>query len=202
MNKKHRKKGITIIELLFGVSFIIVFSAVIYNFQNNLFSSSEYLQNSLNAESEARSVLRKIISELRSMNYSNIGTHPIQSASDDSIIFYSDINNNGNTERLHYFLDGNLLKVGVVYPSGAPLQYDLETESIKTLVRNVSASSSIFSYFDSSYDGTTEPLNLPINIVSIKLIKVNIPIILNETSTSTPYIISSQISIRNLKENL
>ncbi|HRY62439.1 MAG TPA: hypothetical protein P5056_01570 [Candidatus Paceibacterota bacterium] len=199
---KNTKKGLTLIELLFGMAFIAFMGLAIANFQNSMFSSSEYLQRSLMAEGDARTVLRQLISELRAMNYSSVGSYPISSALENSITFYSDTNGDGNPERLRYFLDGDLFKVGVVYPSGAPLTYDINSERIKTLVRKVDPTASIFTYHGTEYTGENGALVFPVDIPLIRLVKVNIPIIIENQGTTTPYSISSQVSLRNLKENL
>lgn len=198
---KNKQSGLTMVELLFGIAFIAIFGIAVSNIQDNIFSSGRFLEDSLGAESEARNVLRNIISELRSMNYSAVGSYPIGSASENSLIFYSDINGDKNNERLRYFRDGDLLKVGVVYPSGSPLSYILSNERIKILVRNISNTPNIFSYYDTDYDGQSAPLPFPVNIPLVRMVKVSVPIMIKNRSTTTPYVISSQVSLRNLKEN-
>jgi hypothetical protein len=202
MNQKKIKTGLTTLELLFGISFVVMIGVAVVYFQGNIFSSSDFLQRSMLAEGDAKVVLRKLVSDLRTMNYSGVGSYAIESASETSITFYSDTNNDNKAERLRYFLDGNLFKQGVVYPSGEPAAYNVDSETTKILVRGVQATSSIFSYYDSDYNGSSEPLSFPLNILAIRLIKVSIPIILDSRENSVPYKVESQVSLRNLKENL
>lgn len=201
-NIKFLKFGMTTVELLFGVAFVVLMGVAVSSLQDNIFSSSRFLEDSFGAEGEVRVVLRNIVSELRSLNYSAVGSYPIGGAFENSLIFYSDINGDGNAERLRYFRDGDLLKVGVVYPSGSPLSYLLTDERVKVLVRNISNTPNIFSYYDTNYNGQSSPLAFPVNTPLIRMVKVSVPIMIKNRSTITPYVISSQVSLRNLKENL
>ncbi|HBM45554.1 MAG: hypothetical protein UT05_C0010G0015 [Parcubacteria group bacterium GW2011_GWF2_38_76] len=195
---KNKNIGFTTIELLLGITFVVFIGLAVGNFQENLFSNSDYLTRSLTAEGDARIVLRKLISELRTMNYSSVGSYPIGLATENSIIFYSDINSDNNMERLRYFLDGEFLKVGIVYPSGSPLSYDLDSEKISILVRNIVPGASIFTYYDTNYNGENGAIAFPVDLSLVRLVKVDIPILIKNRGTTTPYSISSQVSIRNL----
>ena len=201
-SKISAKDGFTLIELLIAIAIFIIFSFVITSFQKNIFSSESYLETGLQAEDDAVIILRNLIAEIRAMNFSAEGAYPIALASSYSFSFYCDINNDGKTEALRYFLDGTMLKKGIKYPIGSPLSYSNATETVAVVARNVIPGSPIFSYYDTDYDGTNAPLEVPINIPAIRLVKVNIPIDLDTGDGMTAYSITSQVSIRNLKENL
>ncbi|MEI6296614.1 MAG: hypothetical protein WCO84_03130 [bacterium] len=204
-NRKNLfKNGFTTAELLVGIAIFVFIGMAVNKFQSSIFSSSSYLQASLRTEDDARRILRTIISEIRSMNYSAVGGYPITSATGNSFIFYSDTNNDNNTERLRYFIEGTNLKRGIVYPTGSPFSYDLNNEKISIITSNIVATSSIFSYFSDSYVGTGMPLPEPVNLPDVRLIKVSIPATIKtaDGKISTSYEISSQVSIRNLKDNM
>ncbi len=203
-NKKisvNFEHGLTMVELVFAIAIVVFLGTVVVNFQNNIFSSGDFLQKSFLAEGDARSVLRVLVSELRSMNYSGFGGYPITSVEPNSIIFFSDINSDKITERLRYFVEGGHLKRGVVFSEGTPPSYDIFKESVSIIVRDI-VSENVFFYFDTNYEGTGEQLTHPINIPIIKLIKIKLIIDLDKGEREVPFEISSQVSIRNLKDNL
>jgi hypothetical protein len=137
------------------------------------------------------------------MSPSAMGAYAIVQAATSSLTFYDDIDNDSSIEKVRYFLSGSTLKKGVVEPSGSPLNYN-GTETIKELVHNIAnnATTSIFSYYDSSYAGTSSPLALPVNVLSVRLIKVSLVIDSDPLKPPAPIYMSTQVSIRNIKDNL
>jgi hypothetical protein len=71
------------------------------------------------------------------------------------------------------------------------------------MVHNITnGNSGIFSYYDSSYDGTTAALTTPVTISAIRLVKVSLVIDADPGKSPTAVTITTQTSIRNLKDNL
>ena len=59
------------------------------------------------------------------------------------------------------------------------------------------------SYFISSnYDGITDPLPSPIDTLNVRLIKINLIIDHDPVKSPPPFLMTTQVSIRNLKDNL
>ena len=194
-------KGFTLIEMFLALSITVILGIAVGAFQRNIFSSGNYLQESFRAEDDARKILRDMVSEIRSMNYSGVGGYFIEQASGSSFTFYSDINGDGKTERRRYYKDGDTIKRGIVYPTGSPINYS-SPEKISIVVRDIVNSGNIFSYYDENYNGFGSALSEPIDLPLIRLVKIDIPIILKNGNATTTYDIESQVSIRNLKENL
>jgi hypothetical protein len=157
------------------------------------------------AQGEAKLAMRRLIAELRTAEPSNTGTYPIELATKDNLIFYSDINNDGKRERLRYFIDNKILKRGQVSVSGQPYVYDLATESVSTVINDIiNVNNLVFSYYDHNYDGTasSSPLVEPVPVESIRLIKVEFLIDANSEQAPVPIYLTSQVMMRNLKDNL
>ena len=129
------------------------------------------------------------------------GAYVINQAEASSFIFYSDIDNDGLKEKVRYFLIGTTLQKGVIKPTGSPLSYNPLNETISTLAENLT-NVSIFDYYDKFYDGTTAPLSLPVNTSDIRLIKITIIIDKDPNRSPTAMTFSTEVSIRNLKDNL
>ncbi len=200
------KKGYTLPELIISIFIMTIVVIAGTTFARNVIVYNTAGQDSLNAQLEGRKVLRTMVSELRTASPSALGSYPIDTAATSTLIFFADLNNDGVPERVRYFLDtpNRMLKEGVTSPSGSPLTYNLGNETVETLVSSVAngTSTPIFDYYDSSYAGTTTPLALPINIPSVRLVRISVLIDKDPNrSPNTTFMVSS-VMFRNLKDNL
>ncbi len=200
---KKNNSGYSIVETLVVLGILTLIIVGITTFQKDIFSLNYSLQGSLNAQFEGGRVLRIMVGELRSMSQSAAGAYPIAQAATSTMTFYTDIDNDGSKEKVRYYLQNGSLKKGVVDPSGNPVGYT-GTEKIETLITNVvnATSSPIFSYYDSSYAGTTTPLSMPLDTLSVRLIKINVTIDKDVNRPPGPSTVTSQVTPRNLKDNL
>jgi hypothetical protein len=145
-----------------------------------------------------------MVSELRKVTPSANGAYPIELASSTGITFYSDINDNGTVEKVRYYLHNKTIRKGVITPTGNPPVYNSGSEVTTTLLNYVLASSTlpIFQYYTSNYSGTTSPISMPPNISTIRLVKITVIIDTDPNRSPTPIISTSQVNLRNLKDNL
>jgi prepilin-type N-terminal cleavage/methylation domain-containing protein len=184
-------RGFTLIEILI-VMFIIVFLVgVIIFFVISLSNYRTFFLFTMGSEKEIDIMLTNIAREIRTMNYSSNGAYPIEYASTTSIIFYSDIDNDGLTERIRYYLENNILKRGIIKPSGTPPSYNQANEKIWNMVYNVE------DFKITYYDESLNILSPPIENYKIKIIKVEVKTkpVFNKPSIQS-YIV---VSPRNLK---
>jgi hypothetical protein len=204
MVKHSFNKGILIVEIIIVIAISTLLVLAIGSFQRNILFFTGFLEDSISGAQDARAVLRTITREIRSASPSNLGTYTIAIASPQTFTFYSDIDDDGLKERVRYFLDGTDLKKGVITPSGDPLVYNPASEIITAvLVHNVrNGEQDIFNYYDTNYDGTTDPLPEPIDIISVRLIKITIVIDADPNRDPPAKTFTSQVSMRNLKDNL
>jgi len=140
-------------------------------------------------------------SEIRTASIADTGAYVIGLATASAFIFYADIDSDGLKEKIRYFLNGPLLQKGVVKPVGSPLTYNEANEVISTLVSNIT-NTSIFDYYDKNYTGTETPLVFPVNIALVRLVKITLTVDKDANRTPEPITFSTQISIRNLKDNI
>ncbi len=200
-NKNNKNFGFTLIEVLFVIAIVVFSGLVVSNFQKEIFQSGSRVQKSLISEEGGRKIIRNIVSEIRTMNFSAVGGYPIESASSNSLVFYSDVNGDGNMDRIRYFVDGAVLKRGVTFPSGSPLTYSGQPENISSVISGL-LSGSVFFYGDTNFLGESDYLIEPINIPLIRLIGIKVKINLDSSGKTIPFEMSSKVSIRNLKDNL
>lgn len=200
--QKHNA-GITLIELLISIFILTLIWLAVSAFQKDVFSLNSAISNSLNAQQDARRAFKTMASEIRGASPSSTGAYVISQANSTAFIFYSNIDSDQFIERVRYFLDGNTLKRGVLKPSGNPLVYNPANESISEMIHYIANGvTPIFQYHDTNYDGTTAPLGEPINIQAVRLIQIIAMIDLDVLRPPSPIMITTQVSMRNLKDNL
>lgn len=193
--------GLVEIIIVIGIS-AIVFMGV-FNFGQGIFSFNSSAQKSLGAQAGARRVLKTFTKELRSASPSSLGAYPIVLASTSALTFFSNIDSDIYKEQIRYFLQGRVLKKGVVKPSGSPLTYNMANEQVYTMIEDIqNGATPIFEYFDSTYAGTSTPLTQPVAPTSVRLIRITVKIEKDPNKSQGPLIAETQVFLRNLKDNL
>jgi type II secretory pathway component PulJ len=197
--------GFTLIELLIVLGFIVAFGGMIFLFQRDFFTLNKFFQESFTEENALNAAVRGIVAELRTAGYAATGAYPIEIAGANSLAFYANVDNDARVERVHYFLSGSSLRKSVVKASGSPVGYSTSTapESLSTVLTNVVASSTapLFTYYDSSYAGTSTPLAQPFPIFLVRFVRVNLIVDQNPNALPPPLAVTGGVMIRNLKSN-
>lgn len=202
-NKRNSKSGFSIIEVLVSMFILTLIGLAVYTFSKDVFSLNRIILGGLTAQDEARRALKTISAEIRTASPSSLGAYALVQTATSSFSFYSNIDEDSFKERVRYFIDGTTFKKGVIKPSGSPLTYNPANEIVTELIHNVAASAtSTFSYYDESYDGTTQPLAEPIDITAVRLVKITVVIDKDPQQPPGPITLTTQISMRNLKDNL
>lgn len=191
------------VEIVVVIAISSAIFLAVFSFSTSIFSFNSNAQKNLSAQSDGRRVLKSMVRELRSASPSSLGSYTISLASSTAITFFSDIDNDTYKEQVRYFLSGRELKRGVIKPSGSPLSYNPANEQISTLMGDINNEASpIFEYFDSSYTGTTTPLTHPVQVVKVRLVRMTVKIEKDPNRSLGPVIVTSQVFLRNLKDNL
>jgi hypothetical protein len=162
------------------------------------------MTNSLNAQADVRKAFVTMIAAIRTSSQSSSGAYAIDTASSTYFAFYSDLNGDGLKEKVRYYLSGKILKQGVIKPTGNPSVYNPANETITTLVNDVvnTAGQPIFYYYDDFYNGTSSAMSMPITIANVRLIKIDLLIDHDPIRPPAAQEFTTQVSIRNLKDNL
>jgi prepilin-type N-terminal cleavage/methylation domain-containing protein len=198
---KGKQKGFALVELLVAIGVLTLIIGAFGAFKANVFSLNRVLQVGLKNQEEAKKVVRPMANEVRSATQSNLGAYAIAESNPTSFSFYTDIDNDGLREKIRYFLDGTDFKKGIIKPSGNPLTYDQEGEQIIEVIHSV-LPLDIFYYYNSSYDGTSDPLEDPVSPSDVRLIKVVLEIDDDPDNPPASFQVTTQVSMRNLKDNL
>ena len=192
------RAGFTLMEVLIAMS---IFSGILLTvsiFGLDLYDFTIFIGENLSAQQEIQATLQVMTVDMKMMNQSVLGSYAIESTSQNALTFYSDIDGDGLTDRVRYFLEGNILKKGIIKPGGSPMNYS-GTEKITEMVHNIyTPSGNIFAYYNSSYTGNEAALTFPINISVVRLIKVNITVDQSPADAASRINLSASVNIRNL----
>lgn len=204
MRLSSTTKGFTLVETLIVMGIVSVMAITITRFQLNILNYNKSGHDSLQSAQDARSILRVMVAELRSTQPGSNGSYPLTQAATSSITFFSDTDDDGLKEQIRYFLATTTLKRGVIVPTGLPPVYNPAQEKISYLAYNIKngTSTALFQYFDNTYTGTTSPLAQPVNVSSVRLVKITLLIDADPNKSPLPRSYTSQVMLRNLKDNL
>lgn len=199
--------GFTLIEVLITLSILLLVGIAILSFQTDLFSVSNFLQETFSSQRVLEGAIQDIVSELRSASPSSLGAYPIEKATTTDIAFYANIDKDSVKERVEYFVSGTMLKKSVIKPVGNPLSYSTTTasaqESLTIVLRNLvfSTASPLFTYYGAGYEGISTPLVQPVSITAVRVVGIMLSIDESPNRPPPPVTISSKVEFRNLKDN-
>ncbi len=201
INIKHKGgAGFTMMEVLLvlGISSMVIFVAakfLIGGFTANLFGEEQEL-----AIKNARKVAQKMVREVREVTNSERGDYMIDVVEDQTLSFYSDIDKDNSVEKIRYFLDGTVLKRGIINPTGNPVEYLSGNEIVEELAEFMNNQGEpIFTYYDTDNNIIANPVT---DKAYIRLIHISLKINVTPTVAPNDFYVEMDSHIRNLKDNL
>jgi prepilin-type N-terminal cleavage/methylation domain-containing protein len=202
--REPRNKGFTLIEVLVSSAILVILGAGFLGMQY-IFSQNQVTawRNYANIEDSNR-IVSKFVKELRDARQSDEGSYPLVATGDKEIMFYSDIDYDGDIERVRYTLSANQLVKGVIEPSGDPISYPEGTETETVLTENVVSSIEPNFYYYNE-DWPTDIVNNPLaevdRIADTKVVKIILTINIRPDDPGSEFTLESSGQIRMLKEN-
>ncbi len=156
--------------------------------------------------SEVSQTMNKILDYIREASQSDNGSYPIVSANDNDLVLYSDYNNDGKVERLHFYKSGQDILMGITAPTDTmPVAYPSGDQQTITLADHIvnDSNSPVFYYYDNTYAGGSgqNPLPVPASVSDIRLIKVHLYINIDPNRAPDNIELQSFAELRNLNDN-
>lgn len=195
--------GFSLLEIVITTGILGLIMLGVGMFQANIFVHNTSLSGQLTSQHESRRAIEQIVTELRASSFAGNGAYPIESATATSLVFYTNVDSNGDIERIRYFMNGNILQRGIIKPSGSnPIVYT-GTETINTMVTHViNGATALFTYYDTSYTGSGTPLSSPVNVNAVRYVHITLIIDKDLNRPPLPLRVEGGASVRNLKDNL
>lgn len=200
-------RGLTLVELIVAISIFTLGIAGFTMLFAKTWKANSFVLEEGQASSGASNSLDNMVKSLRKVKQADNGNFDIKSASDFDLVVYLDDDEDGTTEKVHYFLDqtSQQLKKGVSKPSGSPLTYPANDQTITTLADYIVNTSSqpVFLYYNEHYpvDMTGNPLSMPIVLPDVRLIQIHLWVNIKPESAPDNINLQSFVELRNLNEN-
>lgn len=206
MNRNQKLKGMTLIEMLVAIAVMLIimqgFTLLLVNSWEN---NKSIIETGL-ASSLASRTVNKTIIQFRAIKQGDNGDFPIESADDFDIVIYTDIDDDGVTERVHYYLDlaSDEFRRGVTDPntSTTPVTYPATDTTTTTLAEYIvnENDNPIFYYYNDNYPGDTvnNPLITPTSPGDIQLIRMKLLVNIDPIRAPNNINIESFVDLRNL----
>lgn len=196
------REGFTLIEVIVTMSVIMLIAGAVVGL-NYVVGQTQVLSfNSLLTVESANRVISTLGKELRTSRYSENGAYPIQFADSQEIVFYSDIDYDGDSDRVRYYLDETTLKKDVTEPAGDPPQYlddNISTTILSETIRN--GGSPVFFYYDDNFpENTTVPLTFPAPVGDVRTVQIVLRSNEQGNFPREDYILDTYIQLRLLKD--
>lgn len=195
----------TLIEMLVAIAvMLIAMQGFTYIFTTSWDRNKSIIETGLASATASRSVNQTII-QLRAIKQGDNGDYPIEEADDFDLTIYTDTNDDGITERVHYYLDlaTDEFKRGVTNPSSSvPVTYaasDTTTTVMAEYIVNESTDP-VFSYYNDDYpsDTTNNPLATPASLGDVQLIRVKMRVNIDPVHAPENINVESFVDLRNL----
>ncbi len=193
----------SIIEIIIAIAILGLIIGAVGAFQRDVFYLGSALRGTVATTQDARAIIRTMTQELREASVSSNGSYTIESAATSSVVFYSNIDSDVQKERIRYFMVGKELRKGVIQPTGSPVSYPSNSENFSVLISTLSPTTTpMFEYYNTSYAGTSTPMTYPIATADIRLVRFNLILDVDVNRAPVPRVYTTQVTIRNLKDNL
>ena len=196
-------RGISILEVLVAIAIFLMVSTATMEIFMWGFRGRDIVWEQLSTQNEGRKIVQDFVNQLRRAGQSAVGGYAIESADNQQIVFYSNIDMEAWRERLRYFLVGTTLKVGITRATGTPVTYNLGEEVVTEIVHDVANTTTpLFYYYDENYTGVTNTtMSAPIDTTEVRLVGIKLLLEEKPNVAPAPFAIETKVSIRNLKTN-
>jgi prepilin-type N-terminal cleavage/methylation domain-containing protein len=193
-----QEKGITLLEILVAITIFSIASLAVFLFINQGLKAQNFSFEQSLAISEARRGVDIMVKELREAQSADSGAYAIEKADANELIFFSDIDKDDQTERIHFWLSGTDFKKGVIQPTATPATYPALNESVETLSRYVrNTSTPVFTYYN--FNIQSQPLATPVDPKNVRYAGIYLRINVNPLIAPQDFDLTSNVHLRNLQ---
>lgn len=201
----NNQKGFTFLEVLISTGIILFILSAFIGIQILVRRSYLFTINTHVTVDHANSVAQQIIKTIRTARSGDDGSFMLSELGDQSISLYSNVDDDAQTEKVRYFIEGNELKRGVIEPSGFPAEYLPENEVVKILTEYVqNGEEPLFYYYNGDWpeDEVNNPLISVQRLANLRFVQLNLKINSDVQRSEAEFLLQPMVQIRNLKNNL
>lgn len=199
LHHRYYSCGYTLLELIVVIAILGLILPALYYGLNALYIGHGYAFARALALIEAHRAQDALVRDIRAAVYAEDGSLPLIDISTSSLALYTDTDLDGKVERVRYYLEGELLMLGVVEPT-ATSSYPLDTEVVYEIADDITNSVSgvdLFRYFSA----TSSEITQSSQSLSVRRVEVSIEASKTFRSNTAAVTLRSSASIRNLKDS-
>ena len=201
LGRDNLYRGMSLVEVIVAIGIFSMIALGVSLFFVRIWPLQRFAMDSAKAQLSASQSITDLVKLIRNMRQSDSGEYALEESRSDEIIFFADEDGDGTVERVRLFLSGTNLQMGVINPSGNPITYPTNQESIRTIatqVRNGSGGypETLFHYYD---DGNEE-LSGNFSVSDVRMVSIDIYVDVDPSASPIASHFESFASIRNLSE--
>jgi len=199
----YDKRGMTLPEMLVAVFVLALLLGIISTLLMKSFYINRFtIEQGLNT-AEVQKTVRTFTKNLREAKQADDGAYMLETAEDFELVFYSNIDSDQETERLHYYLEDNKLKLGTTEAAGFPLAYPESDDEVKIIGNGVvnNESQPLFYYYNREYpiDTVSNPLATPPDIQEVGMVMLDIYVNVNTDQVPDSTHVGTFVRPRNIR---
>lgn len=201
--RKKRLKGMSLVEMLMAIFILLIGMEGVTMLLMNSFRNNKFILETGNASLLASRGVNRIVSEIRKVRQADNGDYPIESGDQFDLKVYMDVDGDGTTERVHYYLNNGAIYRGVTEPTATiPITYpngDQTTEIFANYISNTNAQP-VFYYYNRDYpsDIVNNPLATPVSVENVRLIRIHLLVNIDPINAPNNVNVESFAELRNL----
>lgn len=193
----------SLVEMMVAIGILLMGMGGVSMLFLNSWTSNKFIIEMGNASLIASRGVNTVVAELRKIRQADNGDYPIESGDDFDFKAYIDLDNDGATERVHYYLQNGVLYRGVTEPvAGLPVTYPNSDDTTGAIAGSIvnTGSDPVFSYYNDDYpaDTTNNPLITPVNVARVRMVKVHLMVNIDPFHAPDYINIRSFAELRNL----
>lgn len=203
---QKKNRAMSLIDMIIAIAIFAmgmqVFTLVFIKVWNN----NSFIVEEGEASMIASRMVDETVRNIRKVRQPDNGAFPVVSGDEYNFTAFLDIDDDGTTEKVHYFLENEVFKVGITKPdSSVPPVYasgDAEVKNLAQPVINVFLGEPVFSYYNKNYPGdlSNNPLPIPLNPSLVRLVKVHLFVNIKPNKAPDHTSIESVAELRNLND--
>ena len=210
MNIYATKKGLSLTEMIITIAIVVIAMGGFTVLFARVWQVNAFTIEAGIASLAASRGVDNAVEHIRNARQAEDGSFPIVSATDDEMIFYTDYDADGVSERVRYFINNQKFSAGIIEPNFAnvPPTYD-GTENVEELaeyVVNTAVAEDTFQYFSDAssiyeYDDIEgEALSTPASVQDVHMVRILLHVNPNPGVAPENVIIQSFVTVRNLSD--
>lgn len=203
MQKRKVLKGMSLVEMLMAIFILLIGMEGVTLLFTNSWRNNKFIFEMGNASFLVSRTVNEVVNDLRKVRQADNGDYPIESGDEFDLKVYIDIDHDGVTELVHYYLSSGALYRGVSNPlATVPITYPTTDQTTELLANYISNTSSdpVFYYYNRDYpsDTVNNPLSTPVAIENVRLIKIHLLVNIDPINAPNNVNVETFVELRNL----